>query len=1099
MRNRGSPLGTPLIAVMAMLLVAWPVNVQGTQDSDGTAVSVASTSETAAGPLAAPAHLDVENMTLERALRALQDASGVAVAYSPTLIPGDRVVSCSCTTVSVEEALTTLLRGTTFEFTLLGEQLVIREARTPELPVPTAVATATWTPVPVSEVRRSGDPTPAPEPLREGTISGQVIAAQSQAPLVGVQVSIPGSGLGTLTNQEGRYTLLNVPAGEHTVQADFLGYAGASETVTVASGETVQLDFSLTRQAMDLDEIIVTGTAGDARRREVGNTVEQMNFADFDAPSMSVENALQGRAPGVSITTTSGAIGAGSQIRLRGNVSVAMSSQPLIYIDGVRVFSEAYPSQHGRDFPGGRGAATSTSALHDINPQDIESIEIVKGPAATTLYGTEASAGVIQIITKRGREGATRWTAQVNQGTSWVQPFAPKGIVFGPENRRSEFMYIDPWLNYGYEQRYALSVTGGAGDIGYFLSASMDDNRGVLANEAEERYALRGNLDFSPLDNLHFQWNTAFTNHEMQRVSMGNNAQGLALNAYRLTANYFGDPSKELIDQVLEYDNTEEVGRFITGLTARHTTGNLSNRVTLGYDLANWEGRNVRRFGYILFQRGALGVTRWTHETMSFDYVGSYAFNVSPTLRNTFSWGAQAITDNETEVEGWAEDFPGPGEPTLTSGADTRSWENRMRVINAGLFIQNLFDFHDRYFITLGLRADGNSAFGDDFGMQFYPRASLSYVLSEEDFWPWSASFRLRGAYGHAGRAPGAFDAERTWEPLSWAGQSAFTPRNLGNPDLGPERTQEMELGFESAFLQDRLLVDFTYYHQRTSDALLPVTNIPSEGGWPGQLTNVGEIENRGLELSVDATVYEGMVYGWEIGADISTNHSKVLDLGGAPPFNTSQARIAEGYPVLATWQPRRILNPQERAEPIISTEEEDQFWGPAWPTHTITARTAINLPYGMRLSGRAEYQGGNYIPVNPTSAAVGRGAADIWPICQEAVSLWEQGRDDEVKAVDRMRCSQEHSSGHWNVSPGDFFKLRDVSLAVPVGFAVPGTDDANLTLSVQGVRLWKHSDMEMFDPEMGGGNLGPRSGERRIREQLPPPARFVAQFRVGF
>ena len=1056
--------------------------------------------------LQTPVDLDLTGVALWKALMSIQETSGVPIAYSPSHLPMERIVDCPCRDATLAEAMATILKDTAFEFTPLADQVVLRRRSVNRLESRLALLHATETPLGTArltstEVRRATTPTTRVRTgteAREGQINGTVVGGRALRPLQSVQISIPGTALGTVTNAQGRFVLMNVPAGETTVRAEMLGYTPAEQTITVVAGQTVQLEFNLLERALDLDEIVVTGTAGQARRREIGNTLERVDFANLREPTMSVEEALQARAPGVNVLTTSGAIGAGSQIRLRGNVSVAMSSQPLIYVDGVRVFSEAYPSQHGRDFPGGRGAATSTSALNDINPRDIERIEVVKGPAATTLYGTEASAGVIQIFTRRGQQGQARWTAQIDQGFGWVQPFAPSGATYGAENRKSEYLFIDPWLNTGHWQRYSLSVGGGAQDLTYFLSASLDDNRGVLHNEAEDRYTMRGNLDFTPLPGLALQWNSSFTSHSMQRVSNGNNAHGLALNAYRLDANYFGDGAKELIDQVLEYDNVEDVSRFVTGLTARHTLGNLSNRVTVGYDKADWEGRNVRRFGYVIFPRGALGVTRWSTETLSVDYVGSLGFPLPRDLRSTFSWGVQSTAEEETEVEGWAEDFPGPGEPTLTSGADTRSFESRMRVVNAGFFLQNAFDLKDRYFITLGLRVDGNSAFGSDFGLQAYPRASFSYVLSDEEFWPsdWG-SLRFRGAYGHAGRAPGAFDAVRTWNPTSWAGESAFIPRNLGNPELGPERTREFEVGFESSLLDDRLGLNFTYYNQRTDDALFPVLSVPSTGNWPSQLRNVGEIENRGVELGINLAVYESMDFGWDVGLNFSTNESEVMDLGGAPAFNSQGGRIQVGQPVFAQWRPRRIMNPHEIAEPIISTNEEDQFWGPSWPIRIIQLNSSLRFPHGIRLSGRGEYQGGHFVGIGPTNGAVSRGNRQ-WPICLEAYRLQDEGRLDEIKAWDRLRCNQRTSSGHWNVSPADFVKLRDVSLSSPLPF-FPAATDAEVTLSLQNIRLWKHRDMELFDPEMGGGNLGPRSGSRNILEQLPPPARFSIQLRVGF
>ncbi|MDZ7780476.1 MAG: TonB-dependent receptor [Gemmatimonadota bacterium] len=931
-----------------------------------------------------------------------------------------------------------------------------------------------------------------------GTVAGTVVDQSNGQPLSGVQVFIPDGDLGTLTNAQGRFILVNVPAGEHTLRAEILGYTPASRTVTVGAEETTQVDFSLPVEALGLDEIVVTGTAGQARRREVGNTVEQLNMDRMSEPMVNVESALQGQAPGVNILQTSGTIGAGSQIRLRGNVSVAMGSQPLVYVDGVRVYGEAYPSMHGRDAMSGRGAATASSAINDINPDNIERVEIVKGPAATTLYGTEASAGVIQIFTKRGQTGDARWTAQTRQGFAKVQPFAPKGATYGAEDRKSEFLYIDPWLGNGHWQQYGLSVSGGSGDLGYFLSGAMEDNQAVLPNDKEERYSVRGNLDFEPLPGLNVQWNTSFTSDAIQRTSMGNNAQGLALNAYRLDQNYFGSGDKEFLDQILEFEITEDITRFTTGLNARHTAGNLSNRFTLGYDVANWEGRQVRRFGFILFERGAVGNLRWTLSTLSADYVGSYAFDLPAGLRSTFSWGAQSVTETRNEVEGYGEDLPGPGEPTVTSGANRLAWENRQRVVTAGGFVQNVLDIADRYFLTLGLRVDGNSAFGSDFGLQAYPKVSGSYVLSDEEFWPdaWG-SVRLRGAYGHAGRAPGAFDAVRTWDPASYAGSSAFQPRNLGNPNLGPERTKEAEVGLETSHWDDRISSSFTYYRQVTEDALFDVQQVPSNGNWPSQLENVGKLRNSGIELSVDASILEGPAFGWDAGVSLSTNHSRVLDMGGAPPFMSNDMRIEEGKP-LCTWTPRRIMNPHEQAEPVVSTDPDDLCHGPAWPTHILQVRNTFDLPGGIGLSARGEFQGGHYSLIGPTSSAVGRGNT-LWPVCLEANRLWDEGRDDEVKAWDRLRCRQSTSSSDWNVSPADFFKIRNISLTAPVASWIPGTSDATLSLSARNIRLYKDPDMELFDPEMGGSNWGPESGSRRIREHIPAPMRFSAQLQVNW
>jgi TonB-dependent starch-binding outer membrane protein SusC len=238
-------------------------------------------------------------------------------------------------------------------------------------------------------------------PAVEGTISGRVIEEGSGRALAGAQIEVVGEGLGTLAGADGRFTISGVPAGEVTVRVQILGYASRSQTVTLTSGETVELDFRLTQQALALDEVVVTGTAGGAQRRAIGNVVDRISAADVMevAPVTNMSQLIGQRTPGVMLLGTAGQVGAGSRIRIRGTSSIGLSNDPIIYIDGIRMDSEPNrgPSQRG---------GARVSRLDDLDPESIESIEIIKGPAAATLYGTEASAGVIQIITKRGASGS---------------------------------------------------------------------------------------------------------------------------------------------------------------------------------------------------------------------------------------------------------------------------------------------------------------------------------------------------------------------------------------------------------------------------------------------------------------------------------------------------------------------------------------------------------------------------------------------------------------------------------------------------------------------------------------------------------------------
>ena len=921
-----------------------------------------------------------------------------------------------------------------------------------------------------------------------GTVTGRVVDAMSGAPLPSVQVFLPGLNRGTLTGENGRYILLDVPAGEYQAMAERIGYETARQTVTVSPGQTAVADFDLSEAVLGLDELVVTGEAGQARRREVGNAISQIDLSEVDEPAQNLENLLQGRVPGLVMTDVSAGAGSGKMIRLRGNNSIAQSNQPLIYIDGVRVRSEAYPKNVPPVGYSGRSGNIQASPLNDIDPADIERVEVIKGAAATTLYGTEASAGVIQIFTRRGQAGRPVWTAQVKQSVDHVQEYGAEGVPY---------IYMDPWLRDSWGQEYNLSVRGGLEDVTYYLSGTWGDDEAPLPLDADKYINFRGNLGFSPVQDLSLQWNTSLATHDITNTPSGDNAQGVTLNAWRQETNYTGPtPSiNEAIDRLLEYEISTAINHFTTGLTANWVPGDLTTRFTLGYDRAYTENRQVRPFGFILAPGGIMSNTRWTAESLTLDAVANYPLELTDGVAATFSVGGQMISDEETSTTGYAEEFPGPGQPTLSSGSVSLSFEDRIKEINAGFFLQGRFGFRDRLFLTAGMRMDGNSAFGEGLGLEAYPKVSASWVASDEGFWdPGWGSLKLRAAYGEAGRAPGAFDAVRTWQPTRYGQTPGFLPENRGNPNLGPERTREIEAGFDASTLSDRLGVVFTYYNQTTEDALFPVRTIPTEGGWSNQLENVGKIRNEGIELSVIGDLVRREDWGTTLGLTVYTNESEVLDLGDAVAFSVGGGGfVTEGQPAPVLRAPR-VTNPDEIADPEY---EENYFWGPTQPTLTITPTAELRFPYGVTLSARGEYLGGHYIEDANTYGKISRGQVS-WPSCIGVHERIEAGQTDQLTAAERNRCISTVIRSGSLVNRGDFFKLRDVTAQVPLGFAVPEQYNAVLTLSARNAWRWLNDDWVILDPEIGC-NTGHDCLVISQQEHVPPPMTFIASLRFQF
>lgn len=953
------------------------------------------------------------------------------------------------------------------------------------------------------------------EPLagqEAGRVTGQV-TARSMAPLSEVQVFLVGTTQGTLTAQNGRYLIPNVNPGAYTLRVERIGYQAQTQEITVRAGEATTVDFVLADQALGLDEIVVTGTAGAARRREVGNSIAQINVSEVASPPTNVDQLLQSQSPGLLVSQGNGSVGSGAQIRLRGAVSVSQSNQPIIYVDGVRVRSEAYARNQQRSFGSGRGPNVTASPLNDINPADIDRIEVLKGSAASTLYGTEAAAGVIQIFTKRGVSGAARWNLQVDQGFNQLRPFAPDVDVRPPNDPREEgpnysykYLNMDPYLRNGHRQKYALSVSGGGQALQYFVSGQVDTNEGVLPLDLEEKVGLRGNFTFTPVPSLNVQLNSAYNRTDITGTPAGNNAQGLTLNAFRRERNYFSNGNPDSIRMVLDQDLITRIDRFVLGATLNFDpVQDFTNRLTVGYDQAVQDNRNLRRYGYFQAPGGILYTGLHTYETITLDYVGSYRLSLSEDIGTTLSVGGQSITSNRRQVQGEAQNFAGPGDPVLDAGTTQLTWEERVREVNAGFFGQALFNLKDRYFLTLGMRVDGNSAFGEDLGLQSYPKISGSYVISDEAFWnPSLGSMKLRAAYGQSGRAPGTFDAVKTWDAIGYGGLPAYQPRNIGNPELGPERTGETEFGFDWAGFSDRVTADFTWYRQVTSDALFNVRRPPSEGFSLSQQENVGKIQNQGVELNLNFNLVDQERWGFDLGANLYTNKSEVLDLGGAPAFAAGGGWVDVGLPVMAI-RGVTFRNGDKQENPVACNDNLpadracfllDQILGPQQPTHVIGINPSIRMPFGVELSARGEYQGGHWIGDGPSNEAFDRGIR--WPLCKDYYDLADNGRAEEATAERRYFCRggiYRRGTVRWKA---DFFKLRDVTLRVPLGELIPRTANSTLTISGQNWYRWRNADFPIFDPEMVS-NTGFGDQNPAITEHIPPAASLVASLRVVF
>ena len=778
-----------------------------------------------------------------------------------------------------------------------------------------------------------------------GTIAGVVTASGTAEPVPGALVTLVGGTQRTQTDEKGHFRLTGISGAngtEVTVAVRRIGYREQRVTARLGEGNlSVQLSVNPT----SLEAVVVTGTVGATEKRALGNSVAQINASEVvqTAPVVSMQSLLNGRAPGLVVLPTSGEVGSGSQVRIRGIASFSLGNNPLLYVDGVRVDNAAATGPANQAF-----GSSSISRLNDVNPEDIESIEVLKGPSAATLYGTEASNGVINIITKKGAGGAPRWNFVARQGVNYLQDWKTRfptnwGVVNGgPDAGQIATVSMDSLIagnqgadifRNGRHQETELSVNGGLDRLNYYASGNLLDSQGAEPNNNTRKYSGRVNLTIAPTDKIRVSTNLGYVTGPTYLSPQAGFGGHVWTTLLATPANY-NKPTRHGFHSLLpyQYDQVykqwQDLDRFTASVRIEHTPVSwFTHRFTAGTDRTR-ESDNAYfpRIDSLVYTVGsdALGLRDDIERQVAYrtlDYAATATWNFRPTLRFSTSAGAQYYYNGTSVVEAYGEVFPTPGLTSVFATTQNRlTTQDFSEDKTLGIYGQEEIAWRDRLFATVALRSDDNSAFGANFSRVTYPKYSLSWVVSEE---PWFrvpfvgdrlTSLRLRGAYGEAGKAPSTYSALRTYSAASGPGDSpAVTPSFIGNPDLGPERGKEYELGFDLNALQDRVGLEFTYYNKKTTDAILNRDIAPSIGFASQEPFNAGAIRNTGIEASLRGTPWRSDRLTWDVALNYASNDNKVLDLGIAgQSFVTAGTYLQQhvGFPAFA-WFEKRVVAAQ--------------------------------------------------------------------------------------------------------------------------------------------------------------------------------------------
>jgi TonB-linked SusC/RagA family outer membrane protein len=971
----------------------------------------------------------------------------------------------------------------------------------------------------------------APAAAQSGSITGRVTDRASGAPIQTARLQIAQTGQVVTVRPDGRYTFANLAAGTYDVRVIAVGYGAERKSATVSGTEAATVDFALEAVPFTLEEIVTTAT-GEQRRLELGHTVASIRADSLTAlePVTNMSQLLQARSAGVTILPSSGTVGTGTRIRIRGANSLSLSNEPIIYVDGVKVNTSPASSSLGT---GGQ----SPSRMNDINPDEIESIEIIKGPSAATLYGTEAANGVIRITTKKGIAGRPRWNVYAEGGRLLDKNTYPTnyrlvgrtitaGVAGGALRTclltqvatntctNEKLVTSNPLqddvmspIAAGYRSQFGANVTGGSDQVQYYFSGEFENEAGtfklpeaekdrlftargvnelpdnVLRPNTNRKISLRSNLSTHLRENLDVQVNAGYVSANIRLPQNDNNVLGMLPSGYFGITDTLGNASWGFFapGEIFSLLRNQNVERFTGSAQAQwRPLSWLSGRATVGYDVGTRTD--------IQFDPTALGPafgttplgtkadTRTQLKTYTVDAGFSASFRLMQALHSRTSVGGQYYKDVffQNQAIGQRLTF---GSQDIDGAAILTASQTTTTTIKLGAFAEQQFTYKDRLFVTGALRADDNSSFGADFNTIVFPKASISYVMSDEPFFPKGgvvSLLRLRGAYGQSGLQPGALDALTFMTPtasaVAGASTSAATFGNLGLAGLKPEKSRERELGVDASFFQDRLNVELTYFHKETSDALIARVLAPSLGVSNTRFENLGSVRNIGWEATVNARVVNSPNFTWDATFAGSTIRNRLENLGeGIPPVISGIQRHTPGYELGSFWE--RPLESYDDANQngIIELSEivvgdTAVYAGSPTPKHEFSLSQTVGLFRGaLRIQTLLDYKGG-YVQFNNTEVfrctATGNN-------CQ---GIHDPNAPLDIQARAVARRLHPRASNWGFIEDGEFLKLREVSVTYAVPSRVAGlfgAQHASLTLAGRNLHTW--TGYTGVDPEVNG------------------------------
>lgn len=1011
------------------------------------------------------------------------------------------------------------------------------------------------------------------------SISGMVSDKGNQ-PLIGVAVQLLETRQGTLTDFDGKYSLEGtVASGSYTLQLSYLGYANFSKTITIdASNNKIVLDVTLEEDALALDEVVVTGSTLKSTRRQLGNAV---NIVNADALQKSgtdnLISALQGKIAGAQVTQNSGDPAGGLSVRLRGVNSIRGNSDPLYVIDGVVVSNS---TTNVTQVSVSAGAADmGTNRLADINPKDIESINVLSGAAAAAVYGSRAANGVVLITTKRGIAGKPQITVSSSVNMNQLRkkvPITTYGKQFGSVSQRlhtinpftggptvsilgrnlptqlvdvTRYDYQDDVFHNGMGTDNYLSASGGNDKTKYFGSISYMANEGIIRNTDFNRYGLRLNLDqqLAPWMKASFgiSYNNSFSNEKPNGNSFFS-----PINSINITNNITDAAKRDAngnlqavevtrvnpLSVIEDFDITQEVNRAISNLSFTFfPVKGMTIDWVLGADVYSQVGNTyIPPFPYAgvnpaYYASGFAASVNTNFRLFNNDINVNYETDITDKLRSITTAGYNYQYSRTSSVLASGETLL-PNISTINGATTTlRSSYGLDQFSLSGYFLQQTFGLNNQLFLTLAGRIDGSSKFSQEENTQFYPKASASWVVSDNDFWKtrfgntWNA-LKLRGSWGESGGLTGIGSYDRFWQfsPVNYLNRPTFLPSTqLANPLIAPERTRELEVGADLSFLDSRVNLAFTWYKQDVFDLVVNRLLAASSGG-RSIVDNVGEMQNKGIELNLGLNAVRKANFNWDLNLVFSRNRNEVVNAGsplvainnvaGAPAFlvQGQPASVMFGTFYAANTDGSLLLDPnglpqQERgtvtaykgeAIPAGAYVVAGQLYTPKRDANGQPTGTALrkiigdpNPDYLASLGSSMRYKNLTFSFL--FDGVFGYEVFNADKRTRQGVGIGDYAEREMRGELKRGYIWAIYPIEEWRVDDGSFIKLREVALSYNLPKLFKGMQDWNL--SFIGRNLISFDNYNGFDPETNaGGNSDLLRGVDFGNVPIPRTYQFV-------